>query len=90
MVVPVKREELVVEHIPLDASALPGQPDTESDGHPQPREFNLVLSQEEVVVDTRMVPVERVRVWVETVVEHRSVEEVLRREVVDTEEAEQR
>ncbi len=76
--VTVRREELRVEREPL----APG--DT-AVGELGPEPLEIVLSREEPVVATRVVPVERVRVFRAPVVEERVVHETLRREEVDVE-----
>ena len=76
--VTTRREELVVERRPATAS-------DHVDGHPQGSSFDHVftLSAEEVTIQTRIVPKERVRVWVEPTVEHRAVSGTVRQEHVD-------
>lgn len=83
--VSVRREELVEERTPVDTTASDPVP---SEHHERPTEHVFVLSEEEVTVSKRVVPRERVRVWVETATEHRTVEAKLRKEVVDTDLAE--
>ena len=73
--VPVRREELVVEELPADGGGATAGP----------REFELVLREEQPVVTTQVVAVERVRVSTRRVTEERAVEEVVRREVVEVE-----
>ena len=72
--VTVRREELVVEELPVTGEPVEG---TAAGGD---RELELVLHEERLVVTT--VPVERVRVRVERVGEDVTVSEVLRREQV--------
>ncbi len=76
--VTVRREELRVEREPLAPGAGPGL-----DATPDAGPLELVLSREEPVVGTRVVPVERVRVFRAPVVEERTVRETLRREEVE-------
>lgn len=52
---------------------------------PAARSFEIVLRREEPVVSLRVVPVERVRVDVETVTEDVAVSDEVRREVVEVE-----
>jgi uncharacterized protein (TIGR02271 family) len=75
-----RREELVVERRPAAAS-------DRVEDHAQGSSFDQVftLSAEEVTIQTRIVPKERVRVWVEPTVEHRVVSADLRYELVDFE-----
>ncbi len=77
--VTVRREELRVEREPVAPGAGLGAGPAEG----QPLE--LVLSREEPVVATRVVPVERVRVFRAPVVEERTVRETLRHEEVEVE-----
>ncbi|MDP9396430.1 MAG: YsnF/AvaK domain-containing protein [Actinomycetota bacterium] len=72
----VRREELVVESSPI-ASGAPGDAGPAGSGP-----IEIVLHEEQIVVETRLVPVERVRIDVERVVEQRPVSEVVRREEV--------
>lgn len=93
--VTVRREELVVEHLPaqgtegydggdgLDVTdGLDG-----SAAHTGPPALELVLSEEEVEVTTRVVPKERVRVYVDAVTEHVDVSETVAREVVEVDDS---
>jgi uncharacterized protein (TIGR02271 family) len=74
--VTVRREELRVEREPLTGE-VPGDGGLEDDA------LELVLSREEPVVATRVVPVERVRVTRSIVVTERQIDETLRREEVE-------
>ena len=76
----VRREELVVEHLP--AGSADAALDERPSGSTAPV-LELVLSEEEVEVTTRVVPRERVRVFVDTSHETTTVDETVRREVVD-------
>jgi uncharacterized protein (TIGR02271 family) len=76
--VQVRREELVLEREPLDGSAA-----LSGDDVAEP--ITIVLHAEEPVVSTRVVPVERVHVVVDRVVQMRSVSEAVRRERVEIE-----
>ena len=88
--VTVRREELVVEHLPVqgaqgydDRHGLDGGDALEGSGtHAGPPAVEMWLSEEEVEVTTRVVPKERVRLYVDTVTEHVDVSEVLAKEVV--------
>ena len=76
--VTLRREELVVEHEPVDDDGL-------VDGHETVthEEIDIVLHEERVEVRTVVVPVERVRVRVVRVAGEHTVTEVLRREQVE-------
>jgi uncharacterized protein (TIGR02271 family) len=83
--VTVRREELVIEREPLDEPA--GEvawADTESPDAAGPVEF--VLHAEEPVVTKRVVPLERVRVQREVVVEERRISDEVRKERLDVDE----
>ncbi|WNB86699.1 DUF2382 domain-containing protein [Cellulomonas sp. ATA003] len=76
--VQVRREELVVEEVPSAPDAVAaGRPAT-----PGPV-LELVLAEEEVEVVTRVVPRERVRVYVDTVESAQTVSTTLAHEEVD-------
>ncbi len=94
--VTVRREELVVEELPADA-ATSGSPHPDDGGsllqqstggtHTSEPVLELWLSEEEVEVSTRVVPRERVRVYVDTVTGSVEVTETVGKEVVDVTEA---
>ena len=67
--VTTRREELVVERRPATAADQIGEHERSSSSF----DHVFTLSAEEVAVQTRTVPQERVRVWVEPTVEHRVV-----------------
>ena len=79
--VPVRREEVRVEREPITdantADAMDGPAISEE-------EHEVVLHEEEVVVDKRAVPKERVRMDKDTVTEERQVSEEVRKERIDT------
>ena len=80
--VPVQREEVRVEREPItDANldAATGGPDISEAEH------EVVLREEEVVVDKRAVPRERVRLDTETVTDERQVAEEVRKEQIEVE-----
>jgi stress response protein YsnF len=93
--VTLRHEELVVEHLPAEGDeGVPGAVTVVPDGVPQdgPRTetageptLELLLCDEELEVVTRVVPRERVRVYVDSVVEVVEVRDDLQREVVDVE-----
>jgi len=74
--VPLRREELVIEREPMDGAgpAVDAEP---------PAPITLVLHAEELVPTTRVVPVERVSVLVDRIVEMRTVSDSVRKERVD-------
>ena len=79
--VPLRREELHVFEEPITGeAAVPGDLELGEDT------LELILHAEEPVVDTRIVPRERVRVHLDIVRGEQVVEAELRREVVDLEE----
>jgi uncharacterized protein (TIGR02271 family) len=78
--VPVRREEVRLEDVPLG----PGAPAAD-DADPAD-EHEVVLHEERPVVETRTVPTERVRLAKDTVREEREVAEELRKEQVEVEE----
>lgn len=77
--VTVRREELVVEHLPAgeDDAAPARRPGTDGPV------VELVLSEEEAQVTTRVVPRERVRVFLDRVTQEVDVSGEVAREVVD-------
>jgi uncharacterized protein (TIGR02271 family) len=80
--VPVRREEVRVEREPItDANigAATSGPDLSEEEH------EVTLREEEVVVDKRAVPKERVRLDTETVTEERQVSEEVRKEQIQVE-----
>jgi uncharacterized protein (TIGR02271 family) len=80
--VPVRREEVRVEREPItDANldAATSGPDIAEDEH------EVTLREEEVVVDKRAVPKERVRLDTETVTEERQVSDEVRKERIEVE-----
>jgi uncharacterized protein (TIGR02271 family) len=80
--VPVQREEVRIEREPIteaNADAALRGPDLSEEEH------ELTLSEEEVVVDKRVVPKERIRLDKDVVTEERSVDEEIRKERIDIE-----
>lgn len=78
--IPVRREELRLVHEAVDASEpLPAVADDFTPGEP----YFVTLMEEEVVIEKRIVPRERVRVYKETITEERHVSEDLRKEQVE-------
>ncbi|WNV75717.1 DUF2382 domain-containing protein [Geodermatophilus sp. DSM 44513] len=78
--VPVRREEIRVEELPLDAdTAAPSVRTGTGTGLPEV----IVLHAERPVVTTEVVPVERVLLRTEVVTEHVQVRDTVRRERVD-------
>jgi len=79
--VTIRREELVIDEEDLaDAEVVAGG-DHDFGGH----DHEIVLHEERVVLSTRVVPVERVRVRVRTSTEEVAVSEDLRAEQIDLE-----
>ena len=78
--VPVRREEIRVEREPItdaNVDAATSGPDLSDEEH------EVVLHEEEVVADKRVVPKERVRLDKDVTTEEREVSETVRREEVD-------
>lgn len=80
--VPVRREEVVVEHLGPDDALAPDAVTAGAGGTSAPV-VDLILHEEQVEVVTRAVPTERVRVFVDTVRETVAVDTTLAREVID-------
>jgi uncharacterized protein (TIGR02271 family) len=80
--VPVQREELRIEREPITdtniGEAMDGPALSEE-------EHEVTLMEEEVVVDKKVVPKERVRLDTETVTEERQVNETVAREEIEVE-----
>jgi uncharacterized protein (TIGR02271 family) len=84
--VPVQREELRVEREPITDANL----DAATSGPAiSEEEHEVVLREEEVVVDKRAVPKERVRMDTETVTEERQVSEEVRKEQIQVDDQDQ-
>jgi uncharacterized protein (TIGR02271 family) len=82
LTVPVQREELRVEREPITDANL----DAASSGPAiSEEEHEVTLREEEVVVDKRAVPKERVRLDTETVTDERQVSEEVRKEQIQVE-----
>jgi uncharacterized protein (TIGR02271 family) len=80
--VPVQREEVRVEREPITDANL----DAATDGPAiSEEEHEVTLREEEVVVDKRAVPKERVRLDTETVTDERQVTEEVRKEQIEVE-----
>jgi uncharacterized protein (TIGR02271 family) len=78
--VPVRREELRIEREPItEADAAAAGPAISEE------EQEVVLHEEEVVVEKRVVPKERVRLGKRTVTEEQTVSEEVRKERIETE-----
>lgn len=81
--VPVRREEIRIEEVPLDADGPAVAAGTVTGtGLPEV----IVLHAERPVVGTEVVPVERVRLHTEVVTEHVQVRDQVRRERIDVDE----
>ena len=84
--VPVQREEVRVEREPITDANL----DAATSGPAiSEEEHEVVLREEEVVVDKRAVPKERVRLDTETVTEERQVSEEVRKEQIQVDDQDQ-
>jgi Domain of unknown function (DUF2382)/PRC-barrel domain len=86
LTVPIRREEIRVEHVPLDApDPGPGEslsPDPGSGGPAEGLPEEIVLHAERPVVSVEVVPVERVRLRTEVVTEQERVTEQVQREQI--------
>ena len=81
--VPVRREEIRIEEVPLDVDGPAVAAGTVAGtGLPEV----IVLHAERPVVGTEVVPVERVRLHTEVVTEHVQVSDQVRRERIDVDE----
>ena len=79
--VPVRREVLRVERIPIEPGTGPSAESLASFGGGETQE--LILMEEQAVVDKRVVPRERVRLAKDVVTEEQHITETVRREEVD-------
>jgi uncharacterized protein (TIGR02271 family) len=79
--VPVTREEVRLERVPVTDD----DPSEEPAGEPAESGGDVILHAEQPVVTTRSVPVERVRLGKETVVDEETVTRPVRREQIDYE-----
>jgi uncharacterized protein (TIGR02271 family) len=84
--VPVQREEVRVEREPITDTNLD---DATSGPDISEEEHEVTLHEEEVVVDKRAVPKERVRMDTETVTEERQVSEEVRKEQIQVDDQDQ-
>ena len=84
--VPVRREEIRIEEVPLDADASTADAGAMDTLAPAGLPEVIVLHAERPVVGTEVVPVERVRLSTELVTEHVQVRDTVRRERVDVDE----
>jgi uncharacterized protein (TIGR02271 family) len=75
--IPVRREELRLEEAPVDEASLTAPPALPGEGR------EMVLHQEELVVSTRVVARERVRLRVQTVTERRRISGEVRKERIE-------
>ena len=80
--VPIRREEIRIEEVPLDDAATGTAGDLDAVGTGGLPE-TIVLHTERPVVSTEVVPVERVRLHTEWVQEQQQVHDQVRRELVD-------
>ena len=84
--VPVQREEVRVEREPITDANLE---DATSGPAISEEEHEVTLREEEVVVEKRAVPKERVRLGTETVTEERQVSEEVRKEQIEVDDQDQ-
>ena len=80
--VPVQREEVRVEREPITDANVGAATDGPAISE---EEHEVTLREEQVVVDKRAVPKERVRLDTETVTDHRQVSEEVRKEQIEVE-----
>ncbi len=91
--VPIRREEIRVEEVPLDAPDVPGESLTDRDGPgaPVPSGGDLpneiILHTERPVVNVEVVPVERVRLRTEVVEGQERITEQVQREQIAVDES---
>jgi uncharacterized protein (TIGR02271 family) len=85
IVVPKKRVEVTVEHVPVEGQAIPAE---EGAAGPEIGEDEIVVPvvEEEIVVEKRPVVKEEIRIRKEVVEESEVVEEDVRREEVEVDE----
>jgi len=84
--VPLRREEIRIEEVPLDADASTAAAGAMDTLAPTGLPEVIVLHAERPVVSTEVVPVELVRLSTELVTEHVQVRDTVRRERVDVDE----
>ena len=77
----VSHEEIRVKHLPARQPGQQGWPDELPPAGP--RELEVILHAERLVVTREVVPVERVTITVATVSEQRDIQETLRREQIE-------
>jgi uncharacterized protein (TIGR02271 family) len=82
--IPVRREEVRLEELPAPAEPV-GEPDDQGAVQAAGDQalLEVVLHREEPVIQLRVVPAERVRLFKDVVTEQRTVTEDLRKEQVD-------
>lgn len=81
--VQMRREELVVTDLGPEEMRLQTSRATDHELQLGDREFDLILHEEQIVMTTAVVPVERVRVRVEVVTDHEQIVETVREEHLD-------
>lgn len=77
--IPVSREELHIERVPIDETEQQGADPVELGEH----EHEIILHGERAVVTKSTVPVERIRIGTRVVTEQHEVNETLRKEQID-------
>jgi len=80
MTVPVRREEFRLERGPI-TEANRGQ--VTHDAEVSDEQYEIILHEEEVVIEKRVVPKERVRVIKETVTDEREITQEVRKEQIE-------
>ncbi len=82
--VPVRREELRIEYEPIPPDdAVPSADEPRSAEGP----IEMTLYEEQLVIEKRVVPRERVSVRTETITEHQVISDEVRREQIDLDRA---
>ena len=82
--VPVRREEVRIEREPITDANAPAAGDGPTISE---EEHEVVLHEEEVVVDKRAVPKERIRLDKDTEVDERTVSEEVRKEEIEVDDS---
>ena len=80
MTVPVRREEFRLEREPITE---PNRGQVTPGAEVSDEEYETILHEEEVVIEKRVVPKERVRVVRETVTDEREITEEVRKEQIE-------
>jgi uncharacterized protein (TIGR02271 family) len=86
LTVTLRREELVIDRIPVDDSAGVNVERGNGDAQLTEGALEFVLLAEEPVIEKRIVPIERVKVARDTIVEERRISDQVRKERVEVDE----